>query len=78
MDVETVTREAHSIKGGALNVFANGLMQISKDLEINAKSVSLENAIELLEKIKIAYKRLKEFDGFGTQKTSSRKTRCLL
>ena len=50
-DIETVDREAHSIKGGALNVFANDLMLAAKELEMQAKSASLENAVALLEKI---------------------------
>jgi len=54
-DIETVGREAHLIKGGALNVFANDLMQ--------AKSASMENAVELLEKTRKEYKRLIEFEG---------------
>jgi len=61
-DIETVDREAHSIKGGALNVFANGLMQTAKDLEMHAKSGSLKNASELLEKIRKEYNRLIEFE----------------
>ena len=57
-DVKTVQREAHSIKGGALNFMANGLMVASKKLESLAKSGSLENAMDLLDKIKEEYLRI--------------------
>jgi CheY-like chemotaxis protein len=50
-DIATVDREAHSIKGGASNVFANDLMLAAKELEMHAKSGSLDRAVELLEEI---------------------------
>jgi HPt (histidine-containing phosphotransfer) domain-containing protein len=62
-DIETVDREAHSIKGGASNVFANDLMLAAKELEMHAKSASLENARELLERIEKEYERLIECGG---------------
>jgi HPt (histidine-containing phosphotransfer) domain-containing protein len=61
-DIETVDREAHSIKGGALNVFANDLMLASKALEMQAKAANLENAPHLLEKIREQYQRLVEYE----------------
>ncbi len=60
-DLETVDREAHSIKGGALNVFANDLMQTARDLEMNARSASPEHSLGLLEKITQEYERLLAF-----------------
>jgi signal transduction histidine kinase/HPt (histidine-containing phosphotransfer) domain-containing protein len=60
-DIETVDREAHSMKGGALNVFANDIMLAAKALEMQAKSGDLGNAIKLLEKIRKEYDRLVEF-----------------
>jgi len=60
-DIETVGREAHSIKGGALNVFANDMMLAAKALEMQAKSGDLGNALQLLEKIRAEYERLVEF-----------------
>ncbi len=61
-DIETVNREAHSIKGGALNVFANDLKLAAEDLETYAKSGSLTNAFGLLQNIKKEYERLIEFE----------------
>ncbi len=60
-DIETVDREAHSIKGGALNVIADDLMKTAKELEMHAKSGDLENKIELLENIKKEYIRLEKY-----------------
>jgi CheY-like chemotaxis protein/HPt (histidine-containing phosphotransfer) domain-containing protein len=62
-DIETVGREAHSLKGGALNVFANDMMLAAKELETQARSGSLENAVELLEKVRAEYARLVEYRG---------------
>ena len=62
-DIETVDREAHSIKGGALNVFANDMMLVAKALEMQAKSGDLGKALQLLEKIRQEYERLVEFEG---------------
>jgi HPt (histidine-containing phosphotransfer) domain-containing protein len=61
-DIETVGREAHSIKGGALNVFANDMMLAAKALEMQAKSGSLEDTVGLLEKIRAECARLVEFE----------------
>jgi HPt (histidine-containing phosphotransfer) domain-containing protein len=61
-DIKTVDREAHSMKGGGLNVFANGVMEAAKALEMHAKSGSLDNARELLEEIKKQYERLRDCD----------------
>jgi signal transduction histidine kinase len=60
-DIEIVNREAHSIKGGASNVFANSLVPLAKELEMYAKSGSLENAGELLDNIRKESERLVEF-----------------
>ena len=60
-DIETVGREAHSIKGGALNVFANDMMLAAKELEIQARSGGPGDALQLLEKIRAEYERLVEF-----------------
>jgi CheY-like chemotaxis protein len=60
-DIETVDREAHSIKGGALNVFANDLMQAARELEMHAKSGSLQHAPGLLKNIRKEYERLLKF-----------------
>lgn len=61
-DIETVSREAHSIKGGALNVFANDLMEAAKELEMYTQSGSLSDAPVLLKKIRKEYDRLAEFE----------------
>jgi signal transduction histidine kinase/HPt (histidine-containing phosphotransfer) domain-containing protein len=60
-DIRIVEREAHSIKGGALNVFANDLMQAAKELEANVKSESPGSALGLLQNIRKEYERLIEF-----------------
>ena len=74
-DIEIVDREAHSIKGGALNVFANDLMLAAKELEMHAKSASMENALELLGKIRKEYERLNEFGGgFKSASVKSHRT----
>jgi signal transduction histidine kinase/CheY-like chemotaxis protein/HPt (histidine-containing phosphotransfer) domain-containing protein len=62
-DIETVDREAHSMKGGASNVFANDLMQAAKELEMHAKTGSLENAVELLDKIRSEFERILKYEG---------------
>jgi CheY-like chemotaxis protein/HPt (histidine-containing phosphotransfer) domain-containing protein len=62
-DIKTVDREAHSLKGGASNVFANDLMLAAKELEMHAKSGSLDKARELLERIRREYERLSECGG---------------
>jgi two-component system, sensor histidine kinase and response regulator len=62
-DVKTVDREAHSIKGGAANVFAIDLMIAAKDLEMHAKSSRLDQAQELLEKIRAEYKLVFDYAG---------------
>ncbi len=60
-DTEIVDREAHSIKGGALNVFASDMMEAAKALETHAKSGNLQNAAALLKNIRGEYERLVEF-----------------
>ena len=60
-DIEIVDREAHSMKGGALNVFANDMMLAAKALEMQAKSGDLGNALQLLEQIRLEYERLIEY-----------------
>ena len=60
-NLTNVQREAHSIKGGALNLMANGLMNASKNLETLAKSGSLKNALKLLDEIKSEHVNLKEY-----------------
>jgi len=62
-DIKTVEREAHSIKGGASNVFAEELMQAAKELELHAKEDQLYKASELLEKIRKEFERLHSFVG---------------
>ena len=59
--METVERETHSIKGGALNVFANDMMLAATELEMQAKSASLDKTLDLLAEIKKEYERLDEF-----------------
>lgn len=52
-DFPLLHREAHSIKGGALNVMAYDLSEKAKDIELQAKEKQkdqLENKIDILEK----------------------------
>jgi CheY-like chemotaxis protein len=60
-DTETVNREAHSLKGGASNVFADSLRQASYELESQAMSASPDLAMELLAVIRKEYERLVAF-----------------
>ncbi len=60
-DITIVDREAHSIKGGALNVCARDLMEESKKLETLTKANTLEGASRHLENIKHEYSKLKAY-----------------
>ncbi len=57
-DFETVRREAHSIKGGALNLRANDLGKIAQALERQAKSLDLPGATATLQKLQDELERL--------------------
>jgi signal transduction histidine kinase/HPt (histidine-containing phosphotransfer) domain-containing protein/ActR/RegA family two-component response regulator len=60
-DIETIDREAHSMKGGAANVCAQPLMSVARSLEMLAKSGTLEGAGMLFESLIIETRRLKEY-----------------
>ncbi len=57
-DLETVRREAHSIKGGALNLRANDLGKIAQALERQAKSLDLPGASATLPQLQAELERL--------------------
>jgi CheY-like chemotaxis protein/HPt (histidine-containing phosphotransfer) domain-containing protein len=60
-DREVIDREAHSIKGGASNIFAEPLMLAAKELELEAKRANSADLIFLLNKVKHEYQHLLEF-----------------
>lgn len=62
-NVEILNREAHSIKGGALNIFAEQLMIAAKELEINARIADQVSANVMLDKIRKEYNLLYEYVG---------------
>lgn len=57
-DAVSVHREAHSIKGGAMNIRAERLQRLARTLELEASSGRLENAREMLENMKEARREL--------------------
>jgi CheY-like chemotaxis protein len=60
-DAEVVWEEAHSIKGGAANLTAAKLSKIAFELEKVGKSGTLEEAGEVLERLKKEFYRLENF-----------------
>ncbi|HIJ20167.1 MAG TPA: response regulator [Deltaproteobacteria bacterium] len=60
-DAETVRREAHSIKGGAAILFANGLSGVAFELEKMGQSNHLEQGIQVLEKLEKEFQLLEAF-----------------
>jgi two-component system, sensor histidine kinase and response regulator len=60
-NTEIIHREAHSIKGGASNIFAEILRESAKELEMNAKSDNIPFLINLLNKIKSDFQQLNEY-----------------
>jgi HPt (histidine-containing phosphotransfer) domain-containing protein len=59
-DWETARREAHTIKGSALNLAAQDLGQAAARLELDIKEEKREDIPSALEALKRAYKRFKE------------------
>jgi PAS domain S-box-containing protein len=59
-DWETARREAHTIKGSALNLSAQDLGQAAARLELDIKDVKREDIPAALEALIAAYKRFKE------------------
>jgi HPt (histidine-containing phosphotransfer) domain-containing protein len=60
-DAEILRREAHAIKGGAANLTAAELSSAAAELEKTARSGSLGEAPDGLERLEKAYRRLDEF-----------------
>ena len=60
-DAEALAREAHKIKGGALNLMADPLAQAAVQLETEAKLGRLDGIGIFLEHLEQEYLRLKEF-----------------
>jgi PAS domain S-box-containing protein len=62
-DVETIRREAHSIKGGAANLMAQELSTIAAELETRAKTGRVENGYALVDRLEGAFHGLGVYDG---------------
>ncbi|MGA1867421.1 MAG: response regulator [bacterium] len=60
-NAEAVKREAHSIKGGAMNLMAHELAGIALELEDMGKSDSLAEGAPILEKFEKEFDRLKRY-----------------
>ena len=60
-DTETVTREAHTIKGGAANLTADELSRTAANLEADGKSGKLDEAGESLDRLEAAVHRLSAY-----------------
>ena len=59
-DIKTINLEAHSIKGGAINVMAPYLMKAAEKLEIETKNGNFKNLKTLLKNIHQEYIRVKK------------------
>jgi len=66
-DAERVGREAHSIKGGAANLRADGLSSIAFELENLVKLGKLERGMETLNKLQEELSNLDKFIGILTK-----------
>ena len=62
-DVETMRREAHSIKGGAANLTAQELSTIAAELETQAKTGILENGNAIVDRLEWAFHGLEVYAG---------------
>jgi CheY-like chemotaxis protein len=60
-DSAGVHRIAHSLKGSALNIFADGLRSAAAELEIQARGGILKNGNEYLEKIRREYTAITQY-----------------
>ena len=58
---ETITHEAHAIKGGAANLTAFRLSRAARDLELEARSNRTDRGFVLLEALEGELERLKDF-----------------
>ena len=61
-DAETIAREAHSIKGAALNLAADMLADIALELENIGKSGSLQVANDVLDRLRLEFDKVIEFN----------------
>jgi signal transduction histidine kinase/DNA-binding NarL/FixJ family response regulator len=60
-DFPLIHREAHTIKGGALNLLASGLASISAKIEAEAKAGNSEHITDNLETLKLELEKLSSF-----------------
>ncbi|MGB2697545.1 MAG: response regulator [Candidatus Zixiibacteriota bacterium] len=60
-DVETVDREAHSLKGLAAQLSVNGLADLSLNLELLGRKGNLVGANDELDKMRTEFQHLKEY-----------------
>lgn len=55
-DAESLRMAAHGLKGSALNLSADKLTQLCKDLECLGRDGSFENAVQLIDAVELEYK----------------------
>jgi PAS domain S-box-containing protein len=60
-DAKLVEREAHSIKGAAANIGANGMADLSLKLELMGRTGDLSRAQEMMDKLKGEFERLEKY-----------------
>ena len=60
-NMETVRREAHTIKGGAAMLTADDLSHVASELEQIAKAGSLEGSAGIIERIEQEFNRLEDY-----------------
>ncbi len=60
-DIETVIKEAHSIKGGAANITAKALSKVAFELESKGKSKKLNGADEIIDDLEREFEVLRHF-----------------
>ncbi len=60
-DTETVTKEAHAIKGGAANITAMALSKIAHELEIKGKNKDLNGTGEIIVGLEREFKAMRHF-----------------
>ncbi len=59
-DTETMEREAHTLKGGSLNLGAQTLTNLCADLEQLGRDGSLEGTEELITSIETAFRHARD------------------
>jgi len=60
-DAEAARREAHSIKGGSLNIYADDLSRVALEMENLGKTGDVGDGMEILLRLENEFKRLDEY-----------------